>query len=62
MWNVALQEDMETETRLFFDYILRENRPAPEFLSAGYTFPNPRLARHYAARGQSKTTSEVAGR
>jgi len=47
MWNAALAEDMATETRLFFDHILRENRPDSEFINAGYTFLNPRLARHY---------------
>ncbi|MBS1827006.1 MAG: DUF1592 domain-containing protein [Acidobacteria bacterium] len=47
MWNAALGEDMVTETKLFFDHILRENRPVSEFLNADYTFLNSRLARHY---------------
>lgn len=47
MWSAQLQADMETETRLFFDYILRENRPVSEFLTADYSFLNARLARHY---------------
>lgn len=47
MWNPQLQADMETETRLFFDSILRENRPVSEFLTADYSFLNARLARHY---------------
>ena len=51
MWNAALQEDMATETRMFFDHILRENRPISEFLSADYTFLNARLARHYGIEG-----------
>jgi hypothetical protein len=42
-----LQADMETETRMFFDAILRENRPVSEFLTADYSFLNARLARHY---------------
>jgi hypothetical protein len=46
-WNAQLQEDMETETRLFFDSILRENRPISEFLTADYSFINGRLAQHY---------------
>lgn len=46
-WSPQLQEDMETETRLFFDSILRENRPVSEFLTADYSFLNSRLARHY---------------
>jgi hypothetical protein len=51
MWSAALQEDMATETRLFFDHILRENRPVSEFLAADYTFLNARLARHYGIEG-----------
>jgi len=47
MWSAALQEDMVTETRLFFDHILRENRPLAEFITADYSFLNARLARHY---------------
>jgi hypothetical protein len=47
MWNAQLQADMETETRMFFDWILRQNRPVSEFLTADYSFLNARLARHY---------------
>ena len=47
MWNTQLQEDLETETRLLFDHILRENRPVSEFITADYSFLNARLARHY---------------
>ena len=46
-WNDQLRDDMKTETRLFFDFILRENRPLSEFLDARYTFLNERLARFY---------------
>ena len=35
---------MRTETSLFFDYVLRENRPIADFLDARYTFLNERLA------------------
>jgi hypothetical protein len=42
-----LREDMRTETRMFFDHMLRENRPLAEFLSARYTFLNQRLAKFY---------------
>jgi hypothetical protein len=38
---------MKTETRMFFDHILRENRPLSEFLDAKYTFLNERLASFY---------------
>ena len=42
---------MKEETRLFFDYILRENRPISEFLSANYAFLNERLAKFYGITG-----------
>src|SRR5262249_11165400 len=37
-WSPELRDDMRTETRLFFDHMLRENRPLGEFLDARYTF------------------------
>ncbi len=46
-WNPELRDEMKTETRLFFDFILRDNRPLEEFLDARYTFLNERLARFY---------------
>jgi hypothetical protein len=42
---------MKTETRLFFESLLRENRPISEFLDARYTFLNERLAKHYGITG-----------
>ena len=38
---------MRRETELFFDSIVREDRPATELLTAEYTFLNERLAEHY---------------
>jgi len=46
-----LRKAFRRETELFFGYILRENRPALELLSADYTFANERLARHYGIPG-----------
>lgn len=46
-WGAELREAMKTETRLFFEYVLREDRPVADFLNARYTFLNERLARHY---------------
>ena len=40
-----LRDAMKQETRLFFDAMLRENRPMSEFLDARYTFLNERLAK-----------------
>jgi len=39
------------ETEMLFGYILRNDRSAPELLSADYTFVNERLAKHYGISG-----------
>jgi hypothetical protein len=38
---------MKTETIMFFNYIVRENRSLLELFTANYTFLNERLGRHY---------------
>jgi Protein of unknown function (DUF1592)/Protein of unknown function (DUF1588)/Protein of unknown function (DUF1587)/Protein of unknown function (DUF1585)/Protein of unknown function (DUF1595) len=50
-WNSDLRDAMRTETRLFFDSILRENRPLADFLDARYTFLNEKLAKFYGVPG-----------
>jgi mono/diheme cytochrome c family protein len=50
-WTPELREAMKTETRMFFEYVLRENRPVSDFLNAKYTFLNERLAAHYGIEG-----------
>ena len=47
--NIA--EAMRTETKLFFQHLLREDRPVLEMLTADYTFLNERLAKHYGIKG-----------
>jgi mono/diheme cytochrome c family protein len=47
----TLREAMQKETELFFDAIVRENRPVPELLTADFTFLNERLADHYDIPG-----------
>ena len=42
---------MKTETRMFFDAMLRGNRPISEFITARYTFLNEPLARFYGIDG-----------
>lgn len=42
-----LRQAMATETELFFESILREDRDVLDLLRADYTFLNERLARHY---------------
>ncbi|HYT65514.1 MAG TPA: DUF1592 domain-containing protein [Vicinamibacterales bacterium] len=50
-WNAELRDAMRTETRLFFDAVMRENRPISDFIDGKYTFLNGRLARHYGIPG-----------
>jgi hypothetical protein len=50
-WDAGLREAMKTETALFFEHVLRENRPIDEFINADYTFLNERLAAHYGIAG-----------
>ncbi|MEZ5365010.1 MAG: DUF1588 domain-containing protein [Bryobacterales bacterium] len=50
-WGPELKEAMRTETEMFFESLLRENRPLSEFLTAKYTFLNGRLAKHYGIEG-----------
>ena len=52
-WTPELREAMKTETTMFFEHVLRENRPVTDFLNADYTFLNERLAAHYGIDGVS---------
>jgi hypothetical protein len=42
-----LREAFVRETELFFESMLREDRPVADLVDADYTFLNERLARHY---------------
>jgi mono/diheme cytochrome c family protein len=46
-----LRSAMQTETEMFFDGVVRENRSALDFLDADYTYLNQRLAEHYGIPG-----------
>jgi hypothetical protein len=46
-FNDALRESFLEETSLFFQSILREDRPVTDLLDANYTYLNQRLAEHY---------------
>ncbi len=46
-FNDTLRKAMVTETELFFQSQVRENRPIPELLRASHTYLNELLARHY---------------
>ena len=50
-WDAELRDAMKRETAMFFEHVLRENRPLSEFLTADYTFLNERLAAHYGIAG-----------
>ena len=50
-FDYPLREAMKAETAMFFEHVLRENRPIADFLNADYTFLNERLARHYGIEG-----------
>jgi hypothetical protein len=47
--NIA--EAMRTETKLFFDSLVREDRSLLDLYRANYTFVNEKLARHYGFKG-----------
>jgi len=46
-FNDTLRKAMVSETELFFESQVREDRPIPELLRADYTYLNEQLARHY---------------
>src|SRR5262249_60633160 len=50
-WGPDLRDAMKAETGMFFDYVLRENRPLADFLDGRYTFLNERLATFYGIPG-----------
>ena len=52
-WGPELRDAMKTETRMFFESMLRDDRPVHEFLDAKYTFLNELLAKHYGIPGVS---------
>jgi len=51
-----LRAAMKTETEMFFDGVVRDNRPVLDFLDADYTYVNQRLAEHYGIPGVYGTT------
>lgn len=58
-----LLQSMKTETRLFLENQLREDRGALQLWTANYTYLNDRLARHYGISGVSgKAFQRVAWR
>ena len=50
-WDDSLKVAMEQETRLFFEAVMKENRPVTELIDANFTFLNEKLARFYGIDG-----------
>ena len=46
-YDQALAKSMRRETEELFNYMVHNDRPMPELLTADYTFVNERLAKHY---------------
>ena len=46
-FNDSLRQAFRTETEMFLNYVIKEDRPLLELLEADYTFVNERLAEHY---------------
>ena len=50
-FDAALSVAFQTETRLFVDNLMRENRSVLELVNANYTYLDERLANHYGIPG-----------
>jgi Protein of unknown function (DUF1592)/Protein of unknown function (DUF1588)/Protein of unknown function (DUF1587)/Protein of unknown function (DUF1585)/Protein of unknown function (DUF1595) len=50
-WNTELKEAMRTETRMFFEAVMRQDCPLSDFIDGKYTFLNELLAKHYGVDG-----------
>jgi hypothetical protein len=51
IFNEVLRRDMKLESELFFEFVLKKDRPVKELLSARYSFLNERLAVFYGVAG-----------
>ena len=51
IFDQEIRRDMKLETELFFQHMVRENRPVLELLNAKYSFLNESLARFYGVPG-----------
>jgi hypothetical protein len=50
-FDTGLRQAFERETELFFNAIMRENRPVTDLIAADFTYLNQRLAEHYGVPG-----------
>ncbi|MDQ3624444.1 MAG: DUF1588 domain-containing protein, partial [Verrucomicrobiota bacterium] len=46
-WDDSLKSHMKEETELFFDAVMKEDRPVTDLLEADFTFLSEKLASHY---------------
>jgi hypothetical protein len=46
-----LRQGFKRETELFFESVMRDDRPVLDLMTANYTFVNERIARHYGIPG-----------
>ena len=51
IFNDRLKKDMRKETEMFFEFVLKNDRPVEELISANYSFLNARLAKFYGVKG-----------
>ena len=51
IFDQEIRRDMKLETELFFQHMVRENRPVLELLNAKYSFLNESLAKFYGVPG-----------
>jgi hypothetical protein len=51
IWDEAMRGYMRTETEMFFESVIKEDRSILDFIDADYTFVNQRLARLYGISG-----------
>jgi len=58
-FNDEIKAAMYDEAVSFFEYVVRENRPVNEILTANYTFLNQPLAKHYGVKQAVKPLREV---
>lgn len=50
-WDDSLKGAMKEETELFFQAVMKEDRPVTDLLDADFTFLNEKLARYYGIEG-----------
>ncbi len=58
-FNEEIKSAMYDEAVSFFEYIVRQNRPVEEILTANYTFLNQPLAKHYGVKQPVKSATKV---